>query len=253
MPEMPCPIFIGTAGWSLPRADQGQFASEGTHLARYAQTLNGVEINSSFYRPHSAKLYSKWAAAVPERFRFSVKMPKVITHERRLLDCDEQLCDFLDQLQGLGTRLGCILIQLPPSFEYHASLAGAFFELFRALHNGPLAVEPRHPSWFTRDVDHLLASYDAARVAADPARVPSAAIPGGTSDLAYFRLHGSPRMYWSSYESDFLDDLWSRIISAAQRARAVWCIFDNTASGSAIPNALELAHQTTVEPDVSSS
>lgn len=243
MPDTPCPIFIGTAGWSLPRADQGQFASEGTHLSRYAQTLNGVEINSSFYRPHAPKLYSKWAEAVPERFRFSVKMPKAITHEQRLLDCDELLCDFLDQLQGLGARLGCILIQLPPSFEYDASRAGAFFELFRALHNGPLAVEPRHPSWFTQDADHLLASYDAARVAADPARVPSAAIPGGTPDLAYFRLHGSPRVYWSCYESDFLDELASRILSAARRASAVWCIFDNTASGSAIPNALGLVRR----------
>lgn len=243
MPDTPCPIFIGTAGWSLPRADQGQFASEGTHLARYAQTLHGVEINSSFYRPHAPKLYSKWAAAVPERFRFSVKMPKAITHEQRLLDCDELLCDFLDQLRGLGARLGCILIQLPPSLEYDASLVGAFFELFRALHNGPLAVEPRHPSWFTRDADHLLASYDAARVAADPARVPSAARPGGTPDLAYFRLHGSPRMYWSRYEGDFLDELSSQIISAARRASAVWCIFDNTASGSAIPNALGLVRR----------
>lgn len=243
MPDTPCPIFIGTAGWSLPRADQAQFASEGTHLARYAQTLHGVEINSSFYRPIAPELYSKWAEAVPERFRFSVKMPKAITHEQRLLDCDELLCDFLDQLQGLGARLGCILIQLPPSFEYDASLAGAFFELFRALHDGSVAVEPRHPSWFTRDADHLLASYDAARVAADPARVPSAAIPGGTPELAYFRLHGSPRMYWSRYESDFLDELASQILNAARRAKAVWCIFDNTASGSAIPNALELVRR----------
>ncbi len=245
MHDTPCPIFIGTAGWSLPRADQGQFASEGAHLTRYAQTLNGVEINSSFYRPHAAKLYSKWAAVVPERFRFSVKMPKAITHEQRLLDCDELLCDFLDQLQGLSARLGCILIQLPPSLEYDASLAGAFFELFRALHDGPLAVEPRHPSWFTRDADQLLASYDAARVAADPARVPPAATPGGTPDLVYFRLHGSPRMYWSRYEDNFLDELCSRIISAARRARAVWCIFDNTASGSAIPNALGLVRRVT--------
>ena len=243
MPDMPCPIFVGTAGWSLPRAVQAHFASEGTHLARYAQTLDGVEINSSFYRPHAPTLYSKWAAAVPERFRFSVKMPKAITHEQRLLDCDELLCDFLDQLRGLGTRLGCILIQLPPSLEYDASRAGAFFELFRALHDGPLAVEPRHLSWFTQDAGNLLASYDAARVGADPARVPTAAIPGGAPDLVYFRLHGSPRMYWSRYESDFLGGLASRIGGAARRARGVWYIFDNTASGSAIPNALGLVRR----------
>ena len=118
-------IFVGTAGWSLPRADQGRFASEGTHLVRYAQTLTGAEINSSFYRPHSVQLYCKWAAATPDGFRFSVKMPKTITHEKRLLDCEELVCAFLDQTQGLGDRLGCILVQLPPSLEYDASLAGA--------------------------------------------------------------------------------------------------------------------------------
>ncbi len=175
--------------------------------------------------------------------RFSVKMPKAITHEKRLLDCDELVCAFLDQVQGLGERLGCILIQLPPSFEYDASLAGAFFEMFRALYYGPLALEPRHPSWFTCDAAGLLINYDVARVAADPARVPETAAPGGTPDLAYFRLHGSPRIYWSRYEDGFLDDLASRIIDTLQHAKAVWCIFDNTASGSATPNALGLVER----------
>jgi uncharacterized protein YecE (DUF72 family) len=240
MSDMTGAIFVGTAGWSLPRAEQGRFPSEGTQLARYAQTLAGVEINSSFYRQHASQVYSKWAATVPERFRFSVKMPKAITHEKRLLDCDELVCAFLDQVQGLGERLGCILIQLPPSFEYNASLAAAFFEMFRALHDGPVALEPRHPSWFTRDAAWLLAKCDIARVAADPARIPAGGTPGGTPELVYFRLHGSPRIYWSRYDDELLDDLSSRLTAAARQARAVWCIFDNTASGSAIPNALDL-------------
>jgi len=234
-------IFVGTAGWSLPRAEQGRFASEGTHLVRYAQTLTGVEVNSSFYRPHALQLYCKWAAATPDGFRFSVKLPKTITHEKRLLDCEELLCAFLDQVQGLGERLGCILIQLPPSFEYDPSLAGAFFEMFRALYDGPVALEPRNPGWFTRDANRLLVDCDVARVAADPARVSAAATPGGTQSLAYFRLHGSPRIYWSRYDDKYLDDLSMLIGSVAREAKAVWCIFDNTASGSAIPNALHVA------------
>jgi len=233
-------VYIGTAGWSLPRADQHRFAPEGTHLERYAQTFSAVEINSSFYRQHTSKIYSKWAAAVPERFRFSVKMPGIITHELRLLDCDELVCTFLDQVQGLGDRLGCILIQLPPSLEFDASLAGAFFEMFRALYDGPLALEPRHPSWFACDAASLLVNYEVARVAADPARVPDAATPGGTPDLKYSRLHGSPRVYWSRYDDGFLGHLASRIVNAAQQAKAIWCILDNTASGSATPNALDL-------------
>ncbi len=238
-------IFVGTAGWSLPRAEQARFASEGTHLMRYAQTFTGVEINSSFYRPHAFQVYSRWAAATPDAFRFSVKMPKTITHEKRLLDCEELLCAFLDQVDGLRERLGCILIQLPPSFEFDASLAGAFLEVFRALYDGPAALEPRHPQWLTRDASRLLLDYDVARVAADPARVPAAAAPGGTQSLAYFRLHGSPRMYWSRYDDQFLDSLSTQIASAAREAKAVWCIFDNTASGSATPNALHVAARLT--------
>ena len=236
-------IFTGTAGWSLPLADQERFSSVGTHLARYAETFSGVEINSSFYRPHASKVYSRWAAATPPGFRFSVKLPKAITHEKRLLDCDELLCAFLDQIQGLGDRLGCILVQLPPSFEFEASLAGAFLEMFRALYDGQLAVEPRNPGWFTQEAAALLADCNVARVAADPPRVPAAAEPGGTQELAYFRLHGAPRVYWSRYEEDFLDELASQVVAASRRAKQVWCIFDNTASGSATPNALGLVER----------
>ncbi|MDQ6736508.1 MAG: DUF72 domain-containing protein [Gemmatimonadota bacterium] len=243
MPDTTTRVFVGTAGWSLPRATQERFRDTGTHLARYADRFTCAEINSSFYRPHAAQVYSKWAAATPPGFRFSVKIPKTITHERRLLDCDELLCAFLDQVHALGNRLGCLLVQLPPSFEYDSSLSGAFFEMFRALYDGPLALEPRHASWFTGAAEELLADCDIARVAADPARVPAAAFPGGAQNLAYFRLHGSPRAYWSSYDDQFVDRLCSQMNSAARLAKTVWCIFDNTASGSAIPNAFSLVER----------
>ena len=103
-----------------------------------------------------------------------------------------------------------------------------------------MALEPRHASWFTTDAASLMEDYAVARVAADPARVPEAAEPGGAHDLAYFRLHGSPRIYWSRYESAWLDGLAEQVINATRSAREVWCIFDNTASSSALPNALEL-------------
>ncbi len=233
-------VFVGTAGWSLPRAEQSRFPAEGTHLQRYAALFGGTEINASFYRPLRRELYAKWAASVPDGFRFSVKVPKSITHERRLLDCEEPLAAFLDEVEGLGEKLGCLLVQLPPSFEYETSRAGAFLALLRVLHDGPVALEPRHATWFTRRAAGLLAGYDVARVAADPARVPRAATPGGSAELVYHRLHGSPRMYWSRYDEDYVRALASHVRRAARRARAVWCIFDNTAGGAATPNALEL-------------
>ena len=140
-------IIVGTAGWSLSRADKPHFPATGTHLERYSALFGGAEINASFYRPLRPELYGKWAASVPAHFRFAVKVPKAITHEQRLLDCDWLLAPFLDQVEGLGDRLGCLLVQLPPSLEYEPSLAGAFFAVLRALYDGPVALEPRHPSW----------------------------------------------------------------------------------------------------------
>ena len=233
-------LFIGTAGWSLSRAVQPRFPGEGTHLERYARVLPAAEINASFYRPLRPELYAKWAASVPGDFRFAVKVPKTITHERRLLDCEEPLAEFLDQVHALGERLGCLLVQLPPSFAWDASLAGAFFAVLRALHDGPVALEPRHATWFTPAAAALLREYDVARVAADPACVPEAAEPGGAPGIAYWRLHGSPRVYWSAYDDAYLSALAARVAEAAATTSAVWCIFDNTASGEAAPNALDL-------------
>ena len=214
-----------------------------SHLARYSQVFPAAEINASFYKPIRRELYAKWAASVPQTFRFSVKIPRAITHEARLLDCDEAFAEFLDGVvDGLGDRLGCLLIQLPPSFEFEESLVGAFLERLRAICDLPVALEPRHASWFNDDVDALLRNYDVAGVAADPAVVPRAALPFGSRRVAYYRLHGSPRVYWSRYDHEFIARLGERL----QRSTGVstWCIFDNTASGSALPNALELMDST---------
>jgi uncharacterized protein YecE (DUF72 family) len=114
---------------------------------------------------------------------------------------------------------------------------------FAALRSAtPLAAvcEPRHATWFTAEADALLDGFRIARVAADPARVPAAGEPGGWRGLAYYRLHGSPRVYYSSYEDAYLDALAARIRQDADAGREVWCIFDNTASGAAAQNALDL-------------
>lgn len=102
--------------------------------------------------------------------------------------------------------------------------------------------EPRHASWFNTASNDLLNEFQIARVAADPACVPAAADPGGFSSLAYFRLHGAPRRYYSSYDADFLSALASKLEKLAEKMR-VWCIFDNTASGAAMQNALDLKNR----------
>ena len=231
-------IMAGCAGWSLPRALWPSFPAEGTHLQRYAARLNAVEINSSFYRPHRFETYARWAASVPEHFRFSVKLPKTITHQQRLVDCGELLDDFLAQAGGLGQKLGCLLVQLPPSLAFEQDTVAAFLRLLRARHPGPVALEPRHASWFTAPADPLLDAWQVGRVLADPVVHEAGRLPGGFSGLLYARLHGSPPMYYSAYDGAVLDALVARLRLAATPDTAVWCIFDNTAEGAAIEDAL---------------
>ena len=124
--------------------------------------------------------------------------------------------------------------------------------MLRENYSGDVVCEPRHHSWFADRVDDLLKDYQIARVAADPACVPAAGLPGGLASLAYFRLHGSPRRYYSAYSVDFLTRLSAQLVNLATRAR-VWCIFDNTASGSAIQNALGLNTKLEQSSDLTSS
>lgn len=235
----PC-VYVGCAGWSLPTSAQVQFGPGASHLHRYATRLNACEINSSFHRPHSQSTYRRWAESVPGAFRFCVKMPQTITHERKLLNSEALLYEFLEQAQGLGDRLGSFLVQLPPSLALDRRAAHRFLGALRGRWGGTVALEPRHASWFTPDGDELLRSHEVARVLADPVRHDSGAAPGGWDGAVYLRLHGAPRIYYSSYGPALITALARRIAQALQDGQSVWCIFDNTAGGAAAENALSL-------------
>jgi len=233
-------LRIGCAGWTLRAEHAGLAPGDGTHLARYARLFNAVEINSSFYRPHRPQTYARWAESVPEDFRFAVKMPKAISHGKRLRECDEELRAFLDEIGRLGSKLGVLLLQLPPSLRFDAGVALPFFDRLRALHAGPVVCEPRHPTWFGAEVEATLRRRGVSRAAADPARVPRAAVPGGDHRVEYLRLHGSPRMYHDAYDDGSLARVERRLVRSSACTRERWCIFDNTAQGHAIGNALKL-------------
>ena len=237
---MPADVLIGCAGWSLPRSEQAEFPAAGSHLERYASRFDAVEINSSFHRPHRPSTYERWSASVPSSFRFSVKVPKAITHSLRLQQAGELLESFLTEAASLGDKLGCLLVQLPPSLSFEPAVAADFFADLQSRSSLPVACEPRHPSWFAPQVDSFLGEIEVARVAADPACVPEAEAPGGWHGMSYYRLHGSPRIYYSAYSEEYVAALASRIQVDAGEGRPVWCIFDNTTLGAATRNALEL-------------
>ncbi len=190
---------VGTAGWAVPRALAEHFPAEGSALERYAARFDAVEINSTFYRSHKPDTYARWAAATPPRFRFAMKLPRTITHDARLANATSLVTAFRDEALHLGEKLGPLLVQLPPSLAYDAVVAGPFFADLQELWPTAVVCEPRHPSWFEAGADALLVAHRVGRVGADPARHPAAAAPGGWNGVAYWRLHGSPRMYYSPY------------------------------------------------------
>jgi uncharacterized protein YecE (DUF72 family) len=233
-------ILVGTAGWSVPRLSAHRSAAVGSHLERYSRVLPCVEINSSFYRSHARSTYERWAASTPPDFRFSVKMPRAITHDRQLRRVEGELRRFLDECRGLGSKRGAILVQLPASVAFDARMAARFFRTLRSLDEGAVVCEPRSPTWFSAAAERLLERLGVARVAADPPRAPAGDSPAGWPGRVYFRLHGAPRTYWSRYGTAYLDRLAATVASMADGGVEAWVIFDNTAGGTAFENACEL-------------
>jgi len=223
-------------------ADRGvEPLSAGSHLERYARVFSCVEVNSSFYRPHREATYARWASAVPPWFRFSVKVPRAITHEARLRHTQSALDAFLAQASGLGDKLACLLVQLPPSLTFDACVAHAFFEALRERTSVSVVLEPRHRSWFTGSAYKVGREFEVEWVYAHPrpAGIDGTHLPVPTR-LLYLRLHGVPDLYRSSYDAAFLEEMALRLLTAKRAGLSIWCVFDNTAHGHAIPNARDL-------------
>ena len=243
------PVTIGIAGWALPRADADLFppAGFGSNLTRYAAVFDAVEINSSFYRPHRPETYAHWADSVPASFRFAVKLPRSVTHEKRLQDMDADLDRFAAEAGALGEKLGWILVQTPPSLRFDPAAVTALFaglaERFGAEQAAQsrrhlfLACEARHSSWFGGEATALLREMGVIRVVADP----PAGEPGpfiATADQAtYVRLHGSPQIYRSVYEPQRLAQVAAWLRNQSSNALV---IFDNTMSGTQLRQAVQL-------------
>ena len=228
--------IIGTAAWSIPKKIASRFPEEGTGLQRYASVFGGVEINSTFYRRHKKSTFARWVRSVPDGFRFSVKMPKEISHRRSMIDVAGPFCSFIEDIAPLGEKRGPLLCQLPPSLAFEARTFDNAFKTMRETDRGPIIIEARHKSWALPEAVSLLKAYKIGRVLADPALV----WPAETFDTPpqYIRLHGKPKIYYSVYSDEEIE-FFSKLV-----APDGWCIFDNTASGAAIENALSMLGST---------
>src|SRR4029077_2110806 len=134
-------------------------------------------------------------------------------------------------------KVAAVLLQLPPSLEFDRRTVRSFFKTVPRIRGTRLVCEPRHPSWFCSAAEDTLLEAEVSRVAADPARCPGAAEPGGLRSFAYYRWHGTPRLYYSKYS----DAQLAAFAAAIKRNRSprTWCVFDNTARHAAWDDALQ--------------
>ena len=142
-------------------------------------------------------------------------------------------------MTALEEKLSVLLVQLPPKLAFDAALAEDFFAALAARTDTTVVCEPRHVSWFAQDADELLKELRIGRVAADPSLCDAAARPGGARGISYWRLHGSPIMYRSSYQ-DRVGHYAAEFRRDETLGSQVWCIFDNTASSAGAGDALAL-------------
>jgi uncharacterized protein YecE (DUF72 family) len=230
-PEIILPV-VATAAWSIPKAVADRFPADGSALERYSKVFKGVEINSTFYRRHRPDTFVRWAGSVPHDFRFAVKMPKDITHAKRLEGIEEPFGNFLDDISNLGSKLGPLLCQLPPNLAFDPGVATPALTMMRKSHEGSIVIEPRHDTWASHDALALLEELRIHRVLADPAVIWT--ISDFEEPPRYIRLHGKPKLYYSAYSEKDIAMFRSRV------APDGWCVFDNTASGAAAENALAM-------------
>lgn len=192
-------LYCGTSGFSF-KEWKGPFYPEklpaNRMLAYYAERLPTVEINNTFYRMPRREMLESWAGQVPDSFRFAVKAPRRITHIKQLADCSEEAGYFFEALEGLGARLGVVLLQLPPHSRVNVEKLKSFLELVPG--DVPAAFEFRHPSWRDDAVLAALANRGAAWVTADTDDSDEAPELPETGALAYLRLRAE------SYSDDAL-------------------------------------------------
>jgi uncharacterized protein YecE (DUF72 family) len=224
---------IGTAAWTIPTVEAKSFPVSGSHLERYSQIFNAVEINSSFYKDHLIKTYAKWAALTPFDFKFSVKLNQRFTHKSDLIVSAIDLLSNLETIAYLEDKWKVLLVQLPASQKFYPERMEKIYKTIRSHFQGMIALEARNLTWMSPEAIELMKEFAIAKVNADPERCPGeVSVPGH-----YYRMHGTPEIYRSSYSDSFLADLYTQLASKDTEA---WCIFDNTTFGYATTNALAL-------------
>jgi len=210
-------LYLGTSGWSYADWEgtvYAEGAAAGARLAEYVKHYATVEIDSTFYGTPRRRAVEKWREVAPDGFLFAAKFPQEITHEKTLVNCKEPTEVFVRTMEGLGDRLGPLLVQLPPSFTVEGM--GVLEDFLKDLPDGfRYAVEVRHRSWVGSDLAAMLREYGVALTLIDYPRMPR--LEEATADFSYIRWLGDRREFPSDHthlKKDRDDDLrwWSGVV-----------------------------------------
>jgi len=232
-------IYIGCSGFynndwkgSLYPED----AKSKEFLILYSQQFNSVEINSTFYRKPTAKTLTKWFDETPVDFKFFIKIPKTISHEKRLENCKEEITEFCNHIEAnLKEKLAGFLYQFPPSFKNKDENLKIILENldYRFLN----VIEFRHESWWNEEIFKVLKDNNIIFSGVSfPGNLPEDVIIN-SKDVLYYRLHGKPILYKSEYSEDFLNELAEKIKNSDLKT---YVFFNNTWGTAAIKNGLYL-------------
>lgn len=205
-------------------------------LTLYAREFNCVEINSTFYRKPTAKTLIKWTDETPDHFRFFIKIPKMISHEKRMKECKEEIQAFCEHIHShLKEKLSGFLYQFPPSFR--KSQENIDYIINNIDHQYLNVIEFRHESWWDVKIFSMLKENNIVFSGVSfPGNLPEDVIINH-HDILYYRLHGKPVLYKSEYSHEFLENLAEAITKSQHKA---FIFFNNTWGTSAIKNAVFL-------------
>jgi uncharacterized protein YecE (DUF72 family) len=237
-------VFLGTSGWSYKEWEQVFYRKgEKRKLRAYSRVFKTVEIDSTFYRYPSKGIVMGWLRYSPSNFVFSAKLPKVVTHDKKLGlkgDVKADLDAYLELMRPLqlGGKLACLLIQLPPKYDYNPENLESFFQLLDPLFR--YAVEFRNLSWMREETWSLLEKYKVAYVIVDEPLLPPE--EHLTTDFAYFRWHGRGERPWFDYlySKEELEPWVPKVEEAAGKVKKVVGYFNNHFHGYAPENCLYL-------------
>jgi uncharacterized protein YecE (DUF72 family) len=226
-------ILIGTSGYNYPEW-KGSFYPADLAAAKmlpyYAARFSTVEINYTFYRMPNEKILANWAAQVAAGFRFTLKAPRRITHDAKLVGCEDLTAAFCRVAETLGPKLGALLFQLPPNQKKDLPKLEAFLDTLPP--KAPAAFEFRHPSWFDDTVFAALNQRNKALCVADSEKLSTPVEV--TADYGYFRLRDE------GYLSQDIQNWGVKIAELQSRCKDIYVYFKHEEEGKGPAFAREL-------------